>query len=453
VSTAPRSALRSVGVWVGFAGLVAVAWGSCHPEFSFDPEGWPAAWVNAIGGVLVLYLNRVLIVAGVVALTWGWWHIRPTKDRPAVHAPTTLALWSLPLLVVPPVLSPDAALYADLGWTLSTGANPYLVGLATTGGPFATQVDPLWAGSGVAYPPLTLLLAQAMVTLAGFHPYWSIVAMRIPALLSVAAMLWLVPRIAPMVGVRKRGAVWLGVLNPLLVLHFIGAAHNDAPMVALSLAAIWACLRWPNWWATFGLAPLLVGVAMALKQQGGLTVIAVAGLPVIAELGSRGLGRRLWLLGWRTLVVTIVAVAAFVAISLASGLGFGWTGWLDLMGLAATPAPLALLAKLGALMAQAAGGSYTGFLILAGRVSTALLLIALVWIVIRFSDRPLHIVAWGSLAIAVLGQALHPWYLPWSLALLALIAMTRRQRYAVFGLAIAFGIWNGFQTVIWHGQY
>jgi hypothetical protein len=111
------------------------------------------------------------------------------------------------------------------------------------------------------------------------------------------------------------------------------------------------------------------------------------------------------------------------------------------------------LAKLGGLIAAALGGSYTGFLVVAGLVGTAILLIVLIWIVVRFSDRPLAVVAWGSLAIAVLGQALHPWYLPWSLALLGLIPLTRRQRYAVFGLAIAFCIWNAVQTVIWHGTY
>lgn len=447
------SALRSPGVWTGFAGSLAIAWGSCHPEFSFNPLGWPSATINSIGLAAPLPADRILIVLGVVALTWAWWHIRPTSDREPIHAATALALWALPLLAVPPVLSPDATLYADLGWTLHTGANPYLVGLAASGGPFMPQVDQLWAGSGVAYPPLTLVIDQALGILTGFHPYWTVVAMRLPAVLAVAAMLWLVPRIAALVGVPARGAVWLGVLNPLLVLHFLGGAHNDAAMVAVSLAAIWVALRWQGRWAHFVAAPLLVGLAMSLKQQGGLTVIAVAGLPVAASLAALPLARRLWLLGWRTLVVTAVAGLGFVAISLATGLGFGWIGWLDLMGLAGTPAPLALIAKLGAIIVTAAGGSPTGFLILAGRISTALLLIVLIWIVVRFSDRPLSAVAWGSLAVAVLGQALHPWYLPWSLALLGLIPLTRRQRYGVFGLAIAFCVWNAFQTAIWHGQY
>lgn len=448
----PVTALRSPGAWAGFAGSLLVAWGTCHPEFSFSPDGWPSDWVNAVGGAAAMPLDRVVIVVGTILLTWGWWHIRPTRERSPVHAGTVLAMWALPLLLVPPVLSPDAVLYADLGWTLSAGANPYHVGLATTGGPFASLVDPLWAGSGVAYPPLTLRLNQLVVTATGADPYWSVVAMRVPALLSVAAMLVLVPRIAALLGRPRRGAVWLAVLNPLLVLHFIGAAHNDAPMVATTLAAIWVVLRWRTWWTAFLLGPLLVGVAMAFKQQGGLTIVAVAGLPVGATLASLPLVRRLWLLGWRTALATAVALAGFVAVSLASGLGFGWLEWLDLMGLANTPAPLALLAKGGAILFAEAGGSYTGFLIMAGRVSTVILLLVLAWIGVRFADRPLSLVAWGSLAIAVLGQALHPWYLPWSLALLGLVPLTRRQRYWVFGFAIAFCIWNAFQTVIWHGQ-
>ncbi|HOC13456.1 MAG TPA: polyprenol phosphomannose-dependent alpha 1,6 mannosyltransferase MptB [Propionicimonas sp.] len=446
------TALRSQGVWVGTLGSFAVAWGSCHPEFSPSAYGWPSELINAIGESAPQPVNRILIVLGVIALTWAWWHIRPTRDRAPVHAGTAMLLWSLPLLLVPPVLSPDAVLYADLGWTLHAGHNPYEVGLATSGGPFAAWVDPLWAGSGVAYPPLSLHLNQLIVTATGLHPYWSVIAMRIPAVVAVVAMVVLVPRIAKLLVRPARGAVWLGVLNPLLLLHFIGAAHNDAPMVALSLAAVWVVCRWPKWWASFLVGPAVVALAMAFKQQGGLTVIAVAGLPVAAALVAAPMARRLWLLGWRTALATAVTLVVFAGVSLASGLGFGWVEWLDLMGLAGTPAPLALLSKGGALIWQAAGGSYTGFLIVAGRVGTAILLAVLVWLGVRFANRPLALVAWASLVIAVLGQALHPWYLPWSLALLGLIPLNRRQRYWVFGFAIAFCIWNALQTVIWHGQ-
>jgi hypothetical protein len=147
-----------------------------------------------------------------------------------------------------------------------------------------------------------------------------------------------------------------------------------------------------------------------------------------------------------------VTLTTFVGICLATGLGFGWLRWLDLMGLAGTPAPLALISKGGALVVQVLGGDPENFLRVAGLVSTAILLAVGVWIVVTFADRPLAAVGWGSLAIAVLGQALHPWYLPWSLALLGLVPLTRTQRRWVYGLALAFAIWNAFQTVIWHGQ-
>ena len=161
--------------------------------------------------------------------------------------------------------------------------------------------------------------------------------------------------------------------------------------------------------------------------------------------------RRLWLLGWRTAAATAVTLASFIAVSLASGLGFGWTAWLDLMGLAGTPAPLSLLTKAGLLLTEAVGGDPATFLLVAGVVSNLVLVGMLVWVGIRFADRPLSLLAWASLALAILGQSMHPWYLPWSLVLLALVPLARTQRRWVFGFAIVFVIWNTVQTVIWHG--
>ena len=444
-----RAALRSPAVWLGVLGSLAVAGGSSHPEFALTGT-WGAAWVDRLGLAAPVPLNRVLLVGGTLALIWSWWRIRPRPERPLAAGPV-LGLWSLPLLAAPPVLSPDAVLYADLGWTLGTGANPYTVGLAASGGPFAARVDPLWAGQGVAYPPLNLRLDQLVVWASGADPYWSVVAMRVPVVLAVVAMALLVPRLAGLLGVPRQEAVWLGVLNPLLVLHFLGGAHNDAPMVALSLAAIWLVARRPGGWTSLLLAPMLVGLAMAFKQQGGLTVVAVAGLPVAAALATLPLGRRLWLLGWRIAVAAAVAVATFVVLSLASGLGFGWTRWLDLMGLASTPAPLALLNKGGAILWSIGGGDPTQFLVQAGRVTTGVLLVCLTSLLVRFADRPLPALAWGSALVAVLGQALHPWYLPWSVALLALCPLTARQRRWVIIAVVAFTAWNCLQTSIVHG--
>jgi hypothetical protein len=438
----------SQSVWLGLVGSLSVGWASCQPEYSFDPGGWSVGWVNTIGRVVQSPVGKLMLVWGVLILLWAWWRLYEDRARLTIKPAIVLAIWSLPLLLVPSVLSQDAVLYADLGWTLSTGADPYHVGLAMSGGPFARGVDPLWVGQGVAYPPVSLLLDQAVVSLTGAQPYWSVVAMRIPAILSVAAMLWLVPRIAKRLGVPTDSAVILGVLNPLVVLHFIGGAHSDAPMVALVLLAVWAVVMRPAWWMTFFVAPAIVGLAICVKQQAGLAVVAVAGLPVAAALSAMPLPRRLWTLAWRTTLVTLAAVTTFVGLSVATGIGFGWTRWLDVMGRAGTMAPLGLVDSLWAIANGAAGTSLS----LAGRPSTYVLAAVVVLILVRFADRPLAALGWGSFSVAVLGQALQPWYLPLGLVVLALVPITRRQQYLAFGFGAVFVLVNALQTGLWHGQ-
>lgn len=452
----------------GFVASCLIAWGSAHNEFSFHRHGWLEPTVAAIGLALPMPYNRIAIVLGTVILSVLWWQLRPRAGvRPIERPGWLLAVWALPLLWCPPVLSGDPVLYADSGWIENHGGSVYTHGLGSAFGPFGESVDSLWRGSGVAYPPLTLLVNQLVVAGTGNDDYWSIVAMRIPAVVGIALIGLTAGRIARHLQPGDPDAVarahWWGLLNPVLLVHFIGGAHNDALMAGASMLAIWVAvaayearqhahpvltnvLAW-------GVAPALVGVAMALKQQGGLTVLAVAGVPILGALVRAPLGRRLWLLGLRTAGVTAIAVAVFVLISLASGKGFGWTAWLTLMGTAGTPAPFALLGQFGGDVVAWLGYDPTVFRLVVGMASNVVLLAVLAWVVIHFSDRPVAAVGWGSLAVAILGQSMHPWYFPWSLAVLGLVPLTRRQRAWVAGFVMLFLVWNAIQTVLWHGQY
>lgn len=435
---------------LGFVASALVAWGTCQPEFVFGTGGWPNPVVRALGGVLPAWLGIALIIVGGYGLLALWWWLRPTDVRPGVRRPGwVLAAWCVPLLLAPPVLSSDAVLYADAGYLVAHGVSPYVAGLGALGGPWASYVDPLWLGSGVAYPPLTLVIDAALTSLTS-DMYTGAVLMRLPAVVGFALMVWSVARLAPLLGRRTDVALWWAAFNPLVILHFVGGAHNDALMTGVSLFAIWVAVASRSGWGRWLVAPVLVGVAMALKQQAGLTVLAVAGLPVAAGLVAAPLGRRLWLLARRTVLATLVVLITFAGISAASGLGLGWTKWLTLMGTAGTIAPFGMIAQYGGIAITAMGGDPTGFKLVVGVISNLVLLAVLAWIVVHFADRPLAAVAWGSLAVAVLGQALHPWYVPWSLALLGLVPLTRRQDRWLRAFVVGFVGWNTVQSTVFY---
>ena len=415
-----------------------------NPEWASGATGWG---VPSAGSPPVPF-DRLLVGIGVLGLIAAWWLVRPGRTR--VHLPTTLVLWCLPLLLVAPVLTRDACAYADIGWMLTQGLNPYTVGIGTTAGPFTAQVDPFWVGTGTAYPPLALEIARVIVVVTHATPYWTVVAMRVPVVVSVGVMLWVVPKLAEHFGLPSAHVVWLTVLNPLVIVYLVGGMHNDAPTIAVTLVAIWLVTRWPREWMSLLVAPVVVGVAMALKQQAGLAVIAVAGLPVMAQLALRTPLARVALLAGRTAIAAVVAVASFVCITLASGLGFGWVQWLNVMGKAGTMAPLALISKRLSVIVAANGGDPVSFMHDAGVVTIVIVAVVVAWLFIRFADRPLFATAWAALAVAVLGQALHPWYLPLGLALFGVTRTSTLQRRWVWGVVIAFTVAYTIQTAFFH---
>lgn len=202
-------------------------------------------------------------------------------------------------------------------------------------------------GQWVAYPPLALVTDALVVRLTGFATYAGIIAMRVPVLLALGLTAWVLPRLAERLGADPAKVLWWGLVNPLVIVHCVGGAHNDALMVAVALLGLWVALCRPGWTYSLLAGPAVIGLAMAFKPQAGLAVIAAAGLPVVTRLRALAGWPRLWLLVWRSAVAAVVAVLVFVAVSVASGLGFGWTKWLSLMGKAGTAAPFSLIAQAG----------------------------------------------------------------------------------------------------------
>jgi hypothetical protein len=422
--------------WIGFCGSVMVAI-AAPVQGSAGDSAWLPAPYAALRGALPELGASALMLSGVAALVFAWWLLRPSVAGPHLDLRLVLALWAVPLAAGPLVLSLDAYGYADLGWSLLHGLDPYVTGLRTTGSPYVPGVPDYLDGVRWAYPGLGIAANGWSAALTGFHPYWGVVAQRLPAWGGVALMAFSLPRVADAVGVPREIALWFGLLNPVVVLHLLGGAHNDALMTGLGLLAL--CLAVVPRGHTahrFIAASAVLGMAIAVKPQVGLLVVAVAGLPVRQRLVEADWWPRVRLLAVRTVACTAIALAAFLAVSFASGAGIGWLGLLDHLNLLTTISPADLVA-----LAAGQAGADPGVVRAAAAVSfqvTALLTVValLLW---RTAD-PLAIVAWGSVAVVLGAPALHPWYVVLPLALLALVPMSRRARFYAAVVVVAYPV-------------
>ena len=79
-----------------------------------------------------------------------------------------------------------------------------------------------------AYRQLQLDIFGLLSRLAGADLYWTTVAMRLPAVLALVILAFALPALARRVGVDPRLALWAGLLNPVILVQWVGGVHNDA---------------------------------------------------------------------------------------------------------------------------------------------------------------------------------------------------------------------------------
>ena len=82
------------------------------------------------------------------------------------------------------------------------------------------------------------MLGRAVAVVSGDGVLRTVIGIRLLCVAGVALMVWLLPRLARLVGGRAEIALWLGVLNPLVLIHLIAGGHNDALMVGLGIAGL-----------------------------------------------------------------------------------------------------------------------------------------------------------------------------------------------------------------------
>ena len=385
-------------------------------------------------------IGTAMVVAAVVLLVDAWFRLQPGLYLDVKHWAVGL-IWCLPLLFAPPIFSHDAYSYAAQGWLVFNGLNPYEIPVSVLPGAFADQVSWVWRYTPAPYGPLSLQISHLMVVVGGLNPYYSTLLMRIPALIGVGLIVYFLPRLAGRLGVDVPLAAWFSTINPLLIIDLVGGMHNDSLMIGLIILALYLTHKHPE---RFWLGAIVVGVAAAVKQPALLAAYPVALIGLPWQWNTQHVLNKIA----RAAISSVLAVGTFAGISVASGLNFGWMNAIDVPGRVVTLAPLSLLGEGIRLLLVAAGrpelgSQIAGGLLVAGVVASALIVGYLAVTVAR--RRPVTFLSWSYLVVALLGPALHSWYLLWGGLLLPLTRPTERVNkvaVAVTSVLLGYGAGN-----------
>ncbi|AGS35244.1 hypothetical protein B841_08855 [Corynebacterium maris DSM 45190] len=265
-------------------------------------------------GILVLLLSWVLLGRSAVV------------DSPADDAARTatvrrsLVAWVAPLVVAAPILSRDVYSYLMQGAMVRDGFDPYSEGAAVNPGPYLLEVSHDWRNTTTPYGPLHLWMGSGVTGVVGDNVAAGLIVYKLISLAGFTAIAWAVPRIARRLGGDPAMALWLGVANPVMVLHLVGGMHNESVMVGLVSVGLLACLR-----RRFILGTALIAVAVALKATAAIALPFVVWMATNHYAGDRPT--------WARRAVAFVATgAAGVAVTLAvisavtwlSGSSWGW---------------------------------------------------------------------------------------------------------------------------------
>ncbi|EKX67174.1 putative membrane protein [Streptomyces ipomoeae 91-03] len=357
-------------------------------------------------------LGLVGVYFGVVLLIAAWALLGKVVRGPEPPTPRALLLvlaaWAAPLLLAPPLFSRDVYSYLAQGAMVDAHIDVYAHGPARLGGPLADEVAPMWRHTATPYGPVFLAMASGLSGLTEGRIPAGLIGMRMVALLGVALMALALPRLARYSGADPAVALWLGALNPLVLLHLVAGAHNDAMMLGLlGVGLVVARGRW------YVLGVVLVTLAALVKAPAALGLLAV----VVMR------GRSRWV---RTTAVTAaVATATTVVTTALAGTGYGWIAALRTPVSPQNWSPTSVLGRASGALLQEVGSDLAPLALPAWRAAGLLVTLAVVlFIWLRLRPGPVHALGLSLAVVAVLGPAIRPWYALWGLFLIAAAAST-----------------------------
>ncbi|MFD3332650.1 polyprenol phosphomannose-dependent alpha 1,6 mannosyltransferase MptB [Streptomyces sp. NPDC058700] len=417
--------------WLGVGGSVGVAVGGWAAGTLPVRGGWglwePRGSGFALAGALLAYLGLTLLVA-------AWWRYGVLLARGARDGVlATLACWTAPLLLAPPLYSADVYSYIAQGAMVLEGhdvygGGPSVLGPDELGADAAASVGGNWTDTPAPYGPVFLLLAAAVVKLTGGAVVPAVLGMRLIALAALALIVWAVRGLGGGPGGRE-GALWLAALNPLLLIHVVGGMHNDGLMIGLLLGGVLLATR-----GRWVLGSVLVGLAVMIKSPAAVALLFIGVLVARRDGGVRGLLKGLVLPG-------AVAGAMAAGATVLAGTGFGWLRTQSVAGSIHTA--LSVTSDLGLGLGLLVGDDpdpVKSAVQTAGLAVAVAVILVLAWRAWRGALDPVLGLGLSLVALVALSPMVQPWYVLWGTTVVAAVAWRSRagQVLAVVSAALVY---------------
>ena len=439
---------------LGFLGALLITAGGLGAGSTrlHDPllESMHLSWLRFGHG---LVLSSVLLWVGVVLMLTAWvWLGRWVIDRTATEYAmiATTGFWLVPLLLSAPVFSRDTYSYLAQGALLRDGFDPYLVGPVDNPNSLLDNVSPIWTTTTAPYGPAFILVAKFITLLVGNNVVAGTMLLRLCMLPGLALLIWAAPRVARHIGANAAAALWICVLNPLVIIHLMGGVHNEMLMVGLMMAGIALTFDGRHLW---GVA--VIAVAVAVKATAGLALPFMVWVWMRDLRAGRGYSPAKAFAG-AAASSALIFVTVFAVLSRLAGVGLGWltalAGSVKIINWLTVPTAASnIINVIGGLLLPV---NFYAVLDVARITGIVIIGVAspLLWWRFRHNDREALVgIALVMVIVVLFVPAALPWYYTWPLAVVAPLAQSRRAIAAIAGLST-------FITVIWkpdgaHGMY
>lgn len=428
--------------WLGCLGALLITLGGLGAGSTRiqDPvlDSLHLSWLRFGHG---LVLSSVLLWTGVAVMLIAWFGLGRRVIEGTVNTYTLIAttgFWLAPLLLSVPVFSRDTYSYLAQGALLRDGFDPYVVGPVDNPNPLLDDVSPIWAATTAPYGPAFIMIAKLVTMLVGNNVVAGTMLLRLCMLPGLALLIWAAPRVAARVGGSAPAALYLAVLNPLVIIHLMGGVHNEMLMVGLVIAGIALTLERRH------LAGItLVALAAAVKATAAIALPFLVWVWMRRLRETRGSSR-----GYPTAVAFAIAAAVsaaivvvvFAVLSALAGVSLGWltallAGNVKIINWLTVPTAAAnLIHAVGSLVFPVNFYAVLHVTRITGVVVIGLLLPVLWWRARRDDRAAVEGIARAMLVVVLFVPAALPWYYTWPLAVTATLV---RSPTAIAAIAAA----------------